>query len=106
MRDARFNHPTFRIAGGNGSRLFVASAMDWFKCDWEDREGCGLTKCSAAMAKSLPPFFYRSAPACAYLSTADESNVRVPSELRRSGFTTWFSRKRQSNPWHAAIIPL
>ena len=30
---------------------------------------------------------------CAYLSTADESNVRIQSELRRSGFTT-------------AIIPL
>src|SRR5512133_1996778 len=42
--------------------------MDWFKCDWEDREGRGLTKCSAAMAKSLPPFFYRSAqPARIYL---------------------------------------
>jgi len=24
---------------------------------------------------SLPPFFYRSAPACAYLTTADASNL-------------------------------
>jgi hypothetical protein len=31
-------------AGWNGSRLFVASAMDWFKCDWEDWEVRGLTK--------------------------------------------------------------
>jgi len=27
------------MAGRNGSRLFVALARDWFKCDWEDREG-------------------------------------------------------------------
>src|SRR5262245_26072506 len=26
------------IAGRNGSRLFVALAMDWCKCDWEDRK--------------------------------------------------------------------
>src|SRR5262249_49908572 len=39
-RDARFSIPrSGSIAGGNGSRLFVALAMDWFKCDWEDREG-------------------------------------------------------------------
>src|SRR5438132_11877365 len=36
------------IAGRNGSRLFVALAMDWFKCDWEDREGRRLTKWSHA----------------------------------------------------------
>src|SRR6516165_9735283 len=36
------------IAGGNGSRLFVALATDWFKCDWGDREGRGLTKQSHA----------------------------------------------------------
>src|SRR5215831_3775762 len=34
------------IAGGNGSRLFVALAMDWFKCDWDDREARRLTKWS------------------------------------------------------------
>src|SRR5204863_4631342 len=27
-----------------------------------------------------PPFFYRSAPACAYLTTADVTNLLVPSE--------------------------
>src|SRR5499433_1918740 len=36
------------IAGGNGSRLFVALAMEWFKCAWEDREGRRLTKWSHA----------------------------------------------------------
>jgi len=37
--DARFYHPTFRLnRQGNGSRLFVALAMDWFKCDWEKSE--------------------------------------------------------------------
>jgi hypothetical protein len=45
------------ITGGNGSRPFVALAMDWFKCDWEDQEGRGLTKWShssrsAAIARS------------------------------------------------------
>jgi hypothetical protein len=51
------------IAGGNGSRLFVALAMDWFKCDWEDREGRRLTKWShASMVGS-------------YLTTADASNL-------------------------------
>src|SRR5258706_13663611 len=67
------------IDGGNGSRLFVALAMDWFKCDWEDREGRRLTKWSwsAAMAKfrSIATILYRSAPACAYLTTADASNL-------------------------------
>src|SRR2546426_3377677 len=75
--------PSGSIAGGNGSRLFVALAMDWFKCDWEDREGRRLTKWShASMVGSdgevpvhSPPFFYRSAPACAYLTTADASNL-------------------------------
>jgi len=80
------------IAGGNGSRLFVALAMDWFKCDWEDREGRRLTKWShfsmvgsdGEVPGSLPPFFYRSAQACAYLTTADAFVPRLASELRRS----------------------
>jgi len=39
VEDARFCHPTFRLdRRGNGSRLFVALAIDWFKCDWEDRK--------------------------------------------------------------------
>src|SRR5215471_14899676 len=60
------------IAGGNGSRLFVALAMEWFKCDWEDR---GRTQINQKLSQhgrrqrrshgSLPPFFYRAAPACA-----------------------------------------
>src|SRR5262249_26666082 len=33
---------------------------------------------------SLPPFLYRSAPACAYLTTADAFVPRLPSELRRA----------------------
>src|SRR5262249_15850397 len=32
--DARFHHPTFRLSRrGDGSRLFVASAAEWFKSD-------------------------------------------------------------------------
>ena len=50
------------IVGGNGSRLFVALAMDWFKCDWDDRES-RLTKWSHASIVG------------SYLTTADASNL-------------------------------
>ena len=46
MPTARFYHPAFRLnRRGNGSRLFVALAMDWFKCDWEeDRESTQINQ--------------------------------------------------------------
>src|SRR5262245_36384745 len=84
VQDARFNQPTFRLnRRGNGSQLFVALAMDWFKCDWEDREGCRSTKWShasrpAAMAK-VPVHCHRCfavrLPVGAYPTTADASNL-------------------------------
>src|SRR6266480_592694 len=42
---------------------------------------------------SLPPFFYRSAPACAYLTTADASNLLLVFPVSfAERITTWFSR--------------
>jgi hypothetical protein len=78
------------IAGRNGSRLFVALAMDRFKSDWENRERCRLTKWSharsAAMAKSrfiatiLLPF--GSSLRLSNYRRRVESAPRLPSELR------------------------
>src|SRR5262245_39143856 len=64
--------------GGMAPDYLSLWRWQWFKCDWEDREGRSrLTKWShASMVGSdgeVPvhchPFFY-SAPACAYLTTA------------------------------------
>src|SRR5262245_23163157 len=72
--------------------------MDWFKCDWQDREGRRLTKWShVSMVGShgeVPlhaTILYRPAPACAYLATADVSNLLLVFEAdhhcRRVRFT-------------------
>ena len=65
---------------GNGSRLFVALAIDWFKCDWEDPEvgRPRLTKRSRTGMVSgdnekVPIHCRRFLPfgsGCAYLTTA------------------------------------
>src|SRR5262245_21774841 len=92
--DARFYHPTFRLnRQGNGSRLFVALAMDWFKCDWEDREGRRLTKWShASMVGSdgeVPVHCHHSFTVASSLRLSNyrrrvESAPPLPTELRRS----------------------
>src|SRR5439155_13439045 len=83
------------IAGRNGSRLFVALAMDWFNCDWEDRDGRRLTKWAYAsmvgsdvrrpgcFATILLPF--GSSLRLSNYRRRVESAPRLPSELRRSG---------------------
>jgi GAF domain-containing protein len=92
------------IAGRNGSRLFVALAMDRFKCDWQNRERCRLTKWShasrsAARAKSrfIATILYRSAPACAYLTTADASNLLLVFPVSFVEADYHMGRRRQSN---------
>jgi hypothetical protein len=68
--------------------------MDWFKCDWEDREGRRLTKWShASMVGSdgeVPIHCHHSFTVGSSLRLSNyrrrvESAPRLPSELRRSG---------------------
>src|SRR5262249_8316736 len=82
MRNGRHELTMVRWLLSIGRKDSAHIEMDWFKCDWRDREGRGLTKWvsrqhgRAVMAKSqVPPFFYRSAPVCAYLTTGDASNL-------------------------------
>jgi hypothetical protein len=46
LKGARSHHPASgSIDRGDYSRLFVALAMDWFKCDWEeDRKGTQINQ--------------------------------------------------------------
>jgi len=60
---------------GNGSRLSVASAMDWFKCDWEVAADYGhlvnLRPSRSVHCHILLPF----GCSCTYLTTADAANL-------------------------------
>jgi hypothetical protein len=63
--------------------------MDWFKCDWEDREGRRLTKWShASMVGSdgeVPGdlrHFFPPGSSCAYLTTAAPPMFAVKCESR------------------------
>jgi hypothetical protein len=63
---ACFHHSAFWLIRRRSPRLFVALAMDWFKCDWdEEQEARRLTKWtwSAGMAKSrfIPHSFRQTA---------------------------------------------
>jgi hypothetical protein len=57
----QFCHPMVRLRGrGDGSRLFVALAVDWFKCDGENGklgDVSKLTKWAAALGEGSPPPF-------------------------------------------------
>src|SRR5262249_52057437 len=70
------------IAGGMAPDYLSLWRWQWFKYDWG---GSGRTQINQMVSRqrgrqrwrspsSLPPFFY-SAPACAYLTTADAPNV-------------------------------
>jgi hypothetical protein len=96
------------IAGGNGSRLFVALAMDWFNAiarigkNADQPNGHGWQRWRNA--GSLPPFCYRSAPACAYLTTAcgNRGGAALASEKVSQSSFQYFATAVEAN--HSSLL--
>lgn len=62
---------------GDGSRVFVASASDWFKCGGKDRHA---PKSRINQRSRASPLAYRLRPGRTYLTTASHRPVRGESE--------------------------